>query len=114
MNRFVTLKKRSDFLRIRENGKSVVTKHLLISWVKEKRGLQIGVSITKKIDKRSARRNRLRRRLKEILRQELPALSFDGGLTLVIVARNGAAELEFKTLRDEFEKIVRKAGLLTC
>lgn len=112
MNRFTTLKQRSDFLRIRERGKSTVTKHLLISYLKEGKGLRVGVSITKKIDKRSTRRNRLRRRLKETLRQDISELQINGGLAIVLVARNGATELSYATLRDELERVIKKAGLL--
>lgn len=112
MNRFTTLKQRSDFLRIRDRGKSAVTKHLLLSYLSEGKGLRVGVSITKKIDKRSARRNRLRRRLKEALRQDIRELQFDGGLAIVLVARNGATELTYKALHDELARVIKKAGFI--
>lgn len=80
--------------------------------MKEGKGLRVGVSITKKIDKRSTRRNRLRRRLKETLRQDISELQINGGLAIVLVARNGATELPYATLRDELERVIKKAGLL--
>ncbi len=97
------------------------TPHLLLAFIlldeasAPHRGLKeldsrIGVTITRKIDKRAVVRNRLRRRIKETFRLERG--NFVAPVEMVVVALNGANELEFKDLRGEFLSLLRKAKIL--
>lgn len=71
---------------------------------------RIGITITKKIDKRSARRNRLKRRIKEIFR--INRHKFQYTADIVVVALNGATEIDFAQIRKDLFYLFYQAALL--
>ena len=71
---------------------------------------RLGVTVTKKVDKRAARRNRFKRRVREFFRKE--RRYFLQTVDLVVIALEGAAELDYKQLAYELRWGLRKAGVL--
>ncbi|RMG31759.1 MAG: ribonuclease P protein component [Gammaproteobacteria bacterium] len=72
---------------------------------------RLGMAVSRKVSKKAVVRNRLRRRIREVFRLhrgELP------GLDLVVVARPGAAELDYHTLeqrlRGHWRRLARRLG----
>ena len=75
--------------------------------------VRFGFVISKKASRKSHDRNRLKRRLREICRTLIiPAINQGKFADVLLVARNDAAEADFKTLLDEVNQLCRKAGLL--
>lgn len=111
-----SLKKRGDFLKVKEAGKKFVTKHFLVNFLEHSKvqsnnfGLLLGISITKKIDKRSARRNRLRRRIKEVVRALCVASPKAG--EIVVVGRVASTEVDFDVIHRELKKCLHELKVI--
>lgn len=71
---------------------------------------RLGITITKKVDSRAARRNRFKRRTREFFRKE--RRYFLQHVDLVVIALEGAAELDYRQLAYELRWGLRKAGVL--
>ena len=100
------LKKTSQFNYIYRKGERSSTKHFVLFMVKSKYPCyKIGYGISKKIGK-AWKRNLLRRRLKEIVRiNEL----CQNGKNYILMAREGAGELDFDVLKNEILKLFEKS-----
>lgn len=101
------LKKDKQFSYIYRKGKRYNSEHLTLFSVESRfKTFKIGYAVSKKIGKAN-KRNKLKRRLKEIVRQNnLPKDYFN----YVIMARPGAAEIDFLTLQEEVKKIFKVAS----
>lgn len=55
-------------------------------------------------------RNRVRRRLRELVRLTRP--DFPQGMWIVVIARQHAANASFEALRDEWNRLAQRAGLI--
>lgn len=98
-------------MSIQAKGKKFKSKYLLLSYRCVELGTsRIGVTVTKKIDKRSARRNRFKRRVKELFRQNRSKFQFNADL--VVVALNGATEINFEQIRKDLLYLFYQASLL--
>ena len=99
------LKKAQQFSYIYKKGKRVSTGLFTLFSVPSKfSNFKIGYSISKKVGKAN-KRNKLKRRLREIVRCEnLPKNYFN----YVLMARPGAAELEFDELKKEIIRLFNK------
>jgi len=67
---------------------------------------RLGTVVSRKVGKAVAR-NKLKRRIREFYRTVMKNVSFQSmpqGADIVIVARSGAAELDFKEICEELEK----------
>ena len=119
------VKKRNDFLRLQSEGRKVRAFNLLLvfaerrPYVDKQTGVaetittadsRLGITVTKKIDKRAARRNRLKRRIREIFRRERGRFLF--AADVVVIALDGAMELEFLELRRQLRFAFGKARIL--
>jgi ribonuclease P protein component len=101
--------RRPEYLETYAAGRRVAGRWLVFFVLRrDAAAARLGVTITKKTGS-AVVRNRLRRRLKEVFRRT-PGLA--GGCDLVVNVRPGAEGASFPELRQDFEKLARKSGLL--
>ena len=109
MKNTVSIKENRDFSYLYRRGKFMSSDCLLIYFRKNRYDKnRLGITVSKKVGK-AVIRNRVRRRIKECYREvegRLPAF-YD----IVIVARNTAAEADYKKLKSALNYLFRKAGL---
>ncbi len=104
------LKKRSEYLRVKKEGRRLFCGAFIVNWVSN--GLshhRLGLVVEKRFWK-AAQRNRIKRRLREWFRLHKHALSLPG-LDIVVVARPGAENFSTPHLADLFRECLRKGGL---
>ncbi len=135
VSRVARLRKRADFLRLR-NGRKVVMPAFILLCAPQPRpeggkeggkkpreagrevlpdaasaGIEgaprIGYTVTKRIGN-AVRRNRVRRRLREAVRAVAPGL-VAAGHDYVVIARGGAADIAFAALKDDLRKAFARA-----
>ena len=102
MKREFRLKKRAAFTYVYKRGERTRSRHLTLLAAKSGEGLKIGLSVSKKVGG-AVTRNHVKRLLREAIN---PAFMY------VIVAHPTAAELDFKAVCSETEKLFLKAGKL--
>jgi ribonuclease P protein component len=103
------LKKTKEFKRVYSGGKSVSNRFVVMYYMPN--GLRInrvGYSVSKKIGK-SVVRNRVKRLLHETFRNLNPFLN--QGYDVVFVARGKIADIDFHTLKESIEKLLKKTPL---
>ncbi len=99
------LKKDKQFSYVYRKGKRAHSEHLTLFSVASKfKTYKIGYAISKKIGKAN-QRNKLKRRLKEIVRTGNFAKD---NFNYVLMAKVGAAELDFASLKAEVKKVFEK------
>ena len=98
---FETLKKKSDFEKLRKEGKVFKSKYLILYILprQEQNKLRAGFGIGKKIGK-AFQRNKIRRRLKEVLRK----VSIPFGIDVFIIARRPILDIGYNEIKEELEK----------
>ena len=108
------VRKRQDFLRIQSGKRKLRSNHLLLAISpprnQEHNDSRIGITVTRKVDKRAARRNRLKRRVREFFRRERSL--FTEPVDMVVIALDGATELDFQQVCWELRGLLLKMGLL--
>ncbi len=95
------VRKRSEYRRIQSRGAKVHTRHfiaLVLPSLVDAEHARLGITITKKIGN-AVQRNLLRRRIREVFR--LNRAFFPPSADIVLIAKRGAAEVDFASLRDE-------------
>jgi ribonuclease P protein component len=106
---FDMIKKDKKFKYIYTNGRSFANKKLVMYYIKNnEEKLQIGISISKKVGK-AVVRNRLRRLIKENIRL---SENIKNGYSIIFLARVGADDLNFDTMKSSMNHILRKCELL--
>lgn len=98
------LKKNSQFNFIYKKGERVSTDNFTLFAIKSKFACyKIGFVVGKKLGKAN-KRNKLKRRMREIVK----TLNVPSFCNYVLLAREKAAELDFKTLKAELIKLFEK------
>lgn len=101
----VRLRRRTEFLRVQDRGFKVTADCLLCLVLPNARAdrlTRLGLTVSTKVGN-SAVRNRIRRRLRELFRTQKASLP--GGLDMVLIARNSAAEADFARLSKAFDRV---------
>lgn len=105
------LKRTRDFAAIRERGRAFPGRHFILAVLYHPAPghPHAGFTTTKRIGNAVAR-NRVRRQMRAIVREFWPQL--DGPVDFVTIAKYPAVKAGYPALRQEWEKLARKAGLL--
>ena len=111
LRRAFRLRKSSEFQRVRQQGRHLVSRLLILAWVPNNgNALRIGFVVSKRISKRAVERNYSKRLLSEAIRPLLPELP--GGWDIVLSARSPAANADLGTLKQDIVILLQKARLL--
>jgi ribonuclease P protein component len=111
LNHAVRLRKNSDFQRVRQQGRSIMSPLLILAWMpNDGARIRVGFVISKRISKRAVDRNYMKRLLSEAMRVFLPRLP--GGLDIVVSARQEASSVDLRILKQDMLALLRKAHLL--
>lgn len=110
LKRALRLRKNSDFQRVRQQGRSVSSRLLILTWSPNSGGaLRIGFVVSKRISKHAVERNYRKRLLSEAIRRALPGLP--AGVDIVFTARNQIMMADLHTLEQEMQSLVQRARL---
>lgn len=108
MRRFASLTRRTDFARLRRQGRRVTTKSLVVYRADPFPGdapSLVGITVSKSIGK-AVIRNKLRRRLAAILHETLAS---HRTMRLLVVALPQAAQVPFLNLEAELVSALARA-----
>lgn len=112
LKRALRLRKSSDFQQVRQQGRSLTSRLLILTWKpNDGNGLRIGFVVSKRVSKHAVKRNYIKRLLSEAVRPSLPALS--GNLDIVFSARNQAINVDLSALSEDVATLLRRARLLS-
>lgn len=105
------LRHRSEFQKIRNEGRSVVGRYFRLNALNGNPGEQarLGIITTRKFGG-AVERNRFRRRIREVARRSLA--QFRPGVWMVVIARREATRAGIGDLRDEWLRLARKLSIL--
>jgi len=110
LNRALRLRKRSDFQRVRQQGRSITSQLLILAWLPNEIGrLRIGFVVSKRISKLAVERNYIKRLLSEAMRSALPELP--GGWDIVVSARNQVTTADLHTLEEDLVNLLHRVRL---
>lgn len=106
----VSLKNRSDFLKIAKQGRKCVSHGLVLQAMDNNLGeLRVGFTVTKKLEMSAVRRNRMKRRLRAAV-AEIMKDHAKGSSDYVLIARTGTATRPFRTLCEDLKWCLGKTG----
>lgn len=111
LKRAFRLRKSSEFQRVRQQGRHLTSRLLILAWIPNDAGqLRIGFVVSKRISKLAVERNYIKRLLSESMRPLLSELP--GGWDIVISARGEAVHADLQALKQDIVTLLRKARLL--
>jgi ribonuclease P protein component len=111
LNRALRLRKSSDFQRVRQQGRSITSRLLILAWASnDQASVRVGFVISKRISKHAVTRNHIKRLLGEAIRPVLADLPV--GLDIVLSARGQIVGADLFTLRQDIITLLRRARLL--
>ena len=111
LNRALRLRKGSEFSRVRQQGRSLASRLLILAWIPNDVGrLRVGFVVSKRISKRAVKRNYIKRLLSEAIRGLLPELPI--GWDIVLSARNAITTVNVHVLEQDIVSLLQRARLL--
>ena len=111
LKRQLRMNSRSEFLRVRNDGKSYSGKYLVLGLLEDQKvnsGFKFGIIVTKKIGN-AVMRTLIRRRIKGIISSFGETLDFSG--YMVVIPRYLAKEASYENLESDWKRLVKKAGI---
>ena len=113
LKRAARLRKNGDFRRVRQQGRSISSRLLILAWSPNDIGqARIGFVVSKRISKLAVERNHLKRLLGEAVRAYIPDIL--PGIDIVISARNAADAATLQTLTGDIRIVLQRAKLLAA
>lgn len=120
LKRAFRLRKSSEFLQVRQQGRSITSRLLILAYVaNNSETTRIGFVVSKRVSKHAVERNYIKRLLSEAVRPLLPCLS--GGWDIVLTVRSGRGErsernaavnADASMLKQEVVTLLQRARLL--
>lgn len=104
------LRRKKDFSRIYNHGKSVGDKYVVIFIIRNSLSFNRVTFLASKKVGNSVRRNRARRLMKESYR--LTDMKFPQGYDVVIIARNTINNVKCADVKKSLESAIRRTGVL--
>ncbi|GAC1356205.1 MAG: ribonuclease P protein component [Ktedonobacteraceae bacterium] len=112
LKRALRLRKNSDFQRVRQQGRSITSRLLILAWMPTSEpGVRVGFVVSKRISKQAVIRNHSKRLLSEAIRPSLDELS--GGWDVVISARYQILDADLYAITHDITTLLRRARLLS-
>ncbi|MFT5192100.1 MAG: ribonuclease P protein component [Verrucomicrobiales bacterium] len=115
MKGYQRMKYGGDFARLRREGRSQAGKYVVLATLNDPSGTYgspfIAGLITSKKVGIAVVRNRVRRRLRAIIDEFEDRLV--PGTMMVVIARYRAPKVSYQVLRDEWELLAKRAGILS-
>ena len=103
------LTKNYEFKRLYNKGKSAASKYVVVYYARNNSAVnRLGITVSTKLGG-AVKRNRIRRRLKEIYR--LNEFTLRKGYNIVLVARHGSRDANWKELESSVVYLFKKLGL---
>ena len=110
LKRAARLRKSGDFHHVRQQGRTISSRLLILAWSPNDTGLtRIGFVVSKRISKLAVERNHLKRLLSEAMRGYLPDIL--PGIDIVISARNVASAATLPPLTEDIRILLQRAKL---
>ena len=107
----VRLRKRSEFLRLRDSVQKFASRGILVVWQENNlASARLGVTVSKKVGC-AVTRNRVKRFVREIFRKNrlsIPAVDLN------VIARSESATMDFALMQQELLKAFRYIGTSPC
>ena len=111
LNRALRLRKSSEFQRVRQQGRSITSRLLILAWIPNDVGrLRVGFVVSKRISKLAVERNYIKRLLGEAIRPNLSKLP--GEWDIVLSARNQITSADLHALEQDIVNLLHRARLL--
>lgn len=107
----VRLRKRSEFLRLKESTRKYANRKILVVW--NENGLthaRLGITVSKKVGN-AVTRNRIKRFVREVFRANRLALP---AVDLNVIARSESATMTFAVMQLELHKAFAHIGVSQC
>lgn len=97
--------KRSDFIRLSQNGKKYNTPFFLAAIAPRSEGTRLGITVTKKVGN-AVVRNRIKRVCREYFRLHKNTIA--GNWDIVIIAKKQAGNLSTRHIHDAIETLFHR------
>ena len=108
MNSIIKLKDNYSFRRAYKKGKSDFSPYFVIYAVKNRRGIRLGITVSKKLGC-AVKRNRAKRVITAAFRECLPYIP--SGYDFVIVARTRILEVKSTAAASTIKSLLKSAGI---
>jgi ribonuclease P protein component len=105
------LSRSDEFRRVRENGRSITGRYMILGVLQDADAHQarVGIVTSRRVGC-AVERNRVRRRLREIIRVKRGSVR--AGTWMVLVARRAAADGSFHDIESEWLRLARRADII--
>lgn len=108
-----TLRKRSEFLFLKEQGRRAMAQGFVLQYarVEGEAGVAVGYTASSKGVGGAVQRNRAKRRLRAAVAEALKGRELQAGLWLNVVAKRAVLEMEYAYILKDMVKALEEAGV---
>lgn len=100
------LKKRNDFKKIHQQGKSILKGKLILRFLPAEGRNLIGIIVSKKVSKKAVVRNKIKRRIREIIRKNLEEIV--SGYDFLILTKDKIKEIDYQEIKEQLFKVLER------